>query len=164
MSVLRTAKRATCCTPAQSCLDSLRATMADFYRKSAGWKIGITASLVGQTIKTESSALHVLPYSEIREVRAMFAGIKHHLRYWGFLLLKFGGAVFGSGLALWFLNLFWAPHTRALSSGHGRVQFRPSVYMPGGRLVSIFLRTLLPCDLGSALPLPHLSPPSVHAD
>jgi hypothetical protein len=42
----------------------------------------------------------------------MFAGIKHHVRYWGFLALKFAAAAFGSGFALWFLNLFWAPHTR----------------------------------------------------
>ena len=42
----------------------------------------------------------------------MFAGLKHHVRYWGFLALKFAAALFGSGFALWFLNLFWAPHTR----------------------------------------------------
>jgi hypothetical protein len=46
------------------------------------------------------------------EEREMFANFKHHLRYWGFLLLKFAGAAAGSGFALWFLNLFWAPHTR----------------------------------------------------
>ena len=41
----------------------------------------------------------------------MFADLKHHLRYWGFLLLKFVAAALGSGVALWFLNLFWAPQT-----------------------------------------------------
>lgn len=41
----------------------------------------------------------------------MFAELKHHLRYWGFLLLKFVAAALGSGFALWFLNLFWAPRT-----------------------------------------------------
>src|SRR5690348_7967710 len=42
---------------------------------------------------------------------AVFANLKHHLRYWGFLLLKFVAAALGSGVALWFLNLFWAPQT-----------------------------------------------------
>ena len=42
----------------------------------------------------------------------MFAGIKHHVRYWGFLLLKLAGAAVGSTLALCFLNLFWAPETK----------------------------------------------------
>lgn len=41
----------------------------------------------------------------------MLTSINHHVRYWGFLLLKFAGAVVGSTVALWFLNLFWAPHT-----------------------------------------------------
>ena len=40
------------------------------------------------------------------------ASIKNYLRYWGFLLLKLAGATFGSALSLWFLNLFWLPHTR----------------------------------------------------
>jgi hypothetical protein len=37
--------------------------------------------------------------------------VKHHLRYWGFLLLKLVGAALGSACALWFLNLFWLPRT-----------------------------------------------------
>ncbi len=42
----------------------------------------------------------------------MFASIKHHVRYWGFLLLKLAGAAAGSTAALCFLNLFWAPETK----------------------------------------------------
>jgi hypothetical protein len=47
----------------------------------------------------------------------MFAGVKRevvtqHAKYWGFFLLKLVGAYLGAGLALSFLNLFWAPHTR----------------------------------------------------
>ena len=37
--------------------------------------------------------------------------VKHHLRYWGFLLLKLTGAALGSACALWFLNLLWLPRT-----------------------------------------------------
>ena len=53
----------------------------------------------------------------------MFANIKHHLRYWGFLLLKFAGAFAGSGFALWFLNLFWAPHTKLFHLAMGEFSF-----------------------------------------
>jgi hypothetical protein len=53
----------------------------------------------------------------------MFANLKHHLRYWGFLLLKFAGAAFGSGLALWFLNLFFAPHTKLFHLAMGEFSF-----------------------------------------
>ena len=53
----------------------------------------------------------------------MFAGIKHHVRYWGFLALKFAAAAFGSGFALWFLNLFWAPHTRLFHLAMGEFTF-----------------------------------------
>ena len=53
----------------------------------------------------------------------MFADLKHHARYWGFLLLKFAGAAFGSGFALWFLNLFWAPHTRLFHLAMGEFSF-----------------------------------------
>jgi len=42
----------------------------------------------------------------------MLAAVKRHVKYWGFLLLKVAGAVLGSGFALWFLNLFWAPETK----------------------------------------------------
>lgn len=52
-----------------------------------------------------------------------FANLKHHLRYWGFLLLKFAGAIVGSGFALWFLNLFWAPHTRLFHLAMGEFSF-----------------------------------------
>lgn len=38
--------------------------------------------------------------------------VAQQARYWGFLLLKLVAAAFGAGFALWFLNLFWAPHTR----------------------------------------------------
>ena len=41
----------------------------------------------------------------------MVAAVKRHVKYWGFLLLKLAGAALGSGLALWFLNLFWEPET-----------------------------------------------------
>ena len=51
----------------------------------------------------------------------MVALIRHHMRYWGFLLLKFAGAAAGSGFALWFLNLFWWPETPLFS--WNRVQF-----------------------------------------
>lgn len=53
----------------------------------------------------------------------MFAELKHHVRYWGFLLLKFAGATFGSGLALWFLNLFWAPKTKLFHLAMGEFSF-----------------------------------------
>ena len=53
----------------------------------------------------------------------MFAGIKHHVRYWGFLALKFAAAAFGSGFALWFLNLFWAPDTRVFHLAMGEFPF-----------------------------------------
>jgi len=49
----------------------------------------------------------------------MFASLKHHLRYWGFLLLKFAGAFVGSGFAFWFLNLIWSPHTKLVHLGIG---------------------------------------------
>ncbi len=42
----------------------------------------------------------------------MFTEIKVRVRYWGFLLLKLVGAALGSAVALWFVNLFWEPHTR----------------------------------------------------
>jgi hypothetical protein len=42
----------------------------------------------------------------------MLAAVKSHVKYWGCLLLKLAGATLGSGFALWFLNLFWEPHTR----------------------------------------------------
>jgi hypothetical protein len=42
----------------------------------------------------------------------MFAGFKHHVRYWGFLLLKFVGAGLLSLAALWFLNRAFEPHPR----------------------------------------------------
>lgn len=41
----------------------------------------------------------------------MLPALKHHVKYWGFLLLKLVGAALGSGFALWFLNLYWAPET-----------------------------------------------------
>ena len=44
----------------------------------------------------------------------MLSGIKHHVRYWGFLLLKFVAAAAGSVFALWFLNLFWEPYNTKL--------------------------------------------------
>ena len=53
----------------------------------------------------------------------MFAAIKHHVRYWGFLLLKLAGAAAGSGVALWFLNLFWAPHTRLFHFAMGEFSY-----------------------------------------
>jgi hypothetical protein len=53
----------------------------------------------------------------------MFASIKHHVRYWGFLLLKLAGAAAGSGFALWFLNLFWAPHTRLFHLAMGEFSY-----------------------------------------
>ena len=42
----------------------------------------------------------------------MFPAIKTHVKYCGFLLLKVIGAALGSAVAMWFLNLFWLPHTR----------------------------------------------------
>ena len=54
----------------------------------------------------------------------MLNSIRHHVRYWGFLLLKFAGAGLGSGFALWFLNLFWAPHTR-LAELYQRIARKP---------------------------------------
>lgn len=53
----------------------------------------------------------------------MFASLKHHLRYWGFLLLKFAGAFVGSVFALWFLNLFWAPKTKLFHLAMGEFSF-----------------------------------------
>lgn len=53
----------------------------------------------------------------------MFAELKNHLRYWGFLLLKFVGAGLGSGLALWFLNLFWAPKTKLFHLAMGMFSY-----------------------------------------
>lgn len=47
----------------------------------------------------------------------MFAGMKRHLRYWGFLLLKFAGAFIGSGLALRFVNLIFTSARGAVSPG-----------------------------------------------
>lgn len=44
----------------------------------------------------------------------MLAAIKGQVRYWGFLLVKLAAAAMGSATALWFLNLFWPPHTRLL--------------------------------------------------
>lgn len=41
----------------------------------------------------------------------MGQAIKRHVLYWGFLLVKLAGAGAASGLALWFLNLFWRPKT-----------------------------------------------------
>ena len=41
----------------------------------------------------------------------MIARVKYHVRYWGFLLLKFVAAALGASVALWFLNLFWIPAT-----------------------------------------------------
>ena len=41
----------------------------------------------------------------------MREAIKRHVLYWGFLLVKLAGAAVGSAAALWFLNLFWRPHT-----------------------------------------------------
>ena len=37
--------------------------------------------------------------------------VKGHARYWGFLVLKLAGAAMVSAGVLWFLNLFWPPHT-----------------------------------------------------
>jgi hypothetical protein len=53
----------------------------------------------------------------------VFADLKHHVQYWGFLLLKFAGAAFGSCFALWFLNLFWAPHTRLFHLAMGEFSY-----------------------------------------
>jgi len=36
--------------------------------------------------------------------------IRSHIRYWGFLFLKFLAAGAGAAGSLWFLNLFWAPY------------------------------------------------------
>jgi hypothetical protein len=44
----------------------------------------------------------------------VLSGIKHHVRYWGFLLLKLVAAASGSVFALWFLNLFWEPYNTKL--------------------------------------------------
>jgi hypothetical protein len=44
----------------------------------------------------------------------VLSGIRHHVRYWGFLLLKFVAAASGSVFALWFLNLFWEPYNTKL--------------------------------------------------
>ena len=41
----------------------------------------------------------------------MLADIKGHAKYWGFLLLKILVATAGSAATLWFLNLFFPPHT-----------------------------------------------------
>ena len=49
----------------------------------------------------------------------MSSDLKHHLRYWGFLLLKFVGALLGSGAALWFLNLIFHSARKAVSPGDG---------------------------------------------
>jgi hypothetical protein len=49
--------------------------------------------------------------------------IRHHVRYWGFLLLKLAGAAAGSTIALWFLNLFWAPHTKLFHLAAGEFSF-----------------------------------------
>ena len=70
----------------------------------------------------------------------MFANLKHHLRYWGFLLLKFAGAFAGSGFALWFLNLFWAPHTKLFHSAMGEFSFLDLLYtFLAEHLVSVFV-------------------------
>jgi hypothetical protein len=53
----------------------------------------------------------------------MFAAIVRHVRYWGFLLLKLAGAAAGSTFALWFLNLFWAPHTKLFHLARGEFSF-----------------------------------------
>lgn len=53
----------------------------------------------------------------------MLTGLKHHLRFWGFLLLKLVAAAFVSTFALWFLNLFFAPHTRLLRLAMGHFSF-----------------------------------------
>ncbi|MDP9052766.1 MAG: hypothetical protein M3N93_00455 [Acidobacteriota bacterium] len=53
----------------------------------------------------------------------MAANLRHHLRYWGFLLLKFAAAGFGAGFALWFLNLFWAPHTKLFHLAMGEFSY-----------------------------------------
>jgi hypothetical protein len=53
----------------------------------------------------------------------MVASLKYPLRYWGFLLLKFAAATFGAGLSLWFLNLFWAPHTKLFHFAMGEFSF-----------------------------------------
>ncbi len=44
----------------------------------------------------------------------MFATIRQHLRYWGFLLLKFAAAWAVSELALAALNFFFPPHRHGL--------------------------------------------------
>jgi hypothetical protein len=54
---------------------------------------------------------------------AMLGDLKRHLRYWGFLLLKFAAAAFVSTFALWFLNLFWWPHTRLFHLNMSRFSF-----------------------------------------
>jgi hypothetical protein len=59
----------------------------------------------------------------------MFAGLKHHVRYWGFLALKFAAATFGSGFSLWFLNLFWAPHTRLFHWATGSLETFDLLYI-----------------------------------
>ena len=43
-----------------------------------------------------------------------FQELKSRIRYWGFLLLKRGGAALGAAGSLWFLNLFWLPYTPLL--------------------------------------------------
>ncbi len=53
----------------------------------------------------------------------MFARIKHQLRYWGYLLLKFAAAGLVSSFALWFLNLFWAPQTRLFHLAMGEFSY-----------------------------------------
>jgi hypothetical protein len=41
-------------------------------------------------------------------------GVKSHIRYWGFLLLKLAAAAYGAAASLWFLNLFFLPYTPML--------------------------------------------------
>ena len=49
----------------------------------------------------------------------MFTNLKHHLRYWGFLLLKFAAASVVSVATLWLLNLFFGSARKAVSPGDG---------------------------------------------
>lgn len=48
----------------------------------------------------------------------MFRQAKEHIRYWGFLLVKFAGAALGAWASLAFLNLIRPPQTPFLHSTH----------------------------------------------
>jgi hypothetical protein len=53
----------------------------------------------------------------------VFSTLKYHVRYWGFLLVKLAAAAVVAGFALWFLNLFWAPHTKLFHLAWGEFSY-----------------------------------------